>query len=347
MSRIVCIHTYDDIISVENLLLAWREFKRGKTQKIDVQEFEARLMENILLLHRNLAQKVYVHGWYEAFTISDPKRRDIHKASVRDRLLHHAIYRILYPFFDKTFIADSYSCRNNKGTHKAIKRIETFGRKVSKNYTRTCWVLKCDIKKFFASINQHILLAILQGYIKDESIVWLLEGVVLSFESTGKGKGLPLGNLTSRLLVNIYMNEFDQFVKHKLKAKYYIRYADDFVFLHQDKKYLDGLIPQVAEFLDTRLKLMLHPDKLFLKTLASGVDFLGLVHFSKHRVLRTATKRRMSSKVNRNIENKAMVASYKGMLSHGNGYKLIKEIETKIQAYALRGRGEAQIVAPQ
>src|SRR3989338_6993526 len=82
MSRIVCIHTYDDIISVENLLLAWREFKRGKTQKIDVQEFEARLMENILLLHRNLAQKVYVHGWYEAFTISDPKRRDIHKASV-------------------------------------------------------------------------------------------------------------------------------------------------------------------------------------------------------------------------------------------------------------------------
>jgi len=347
MSRIVCIHTYDDIISVENLLLAWREFKRGKTQKIDVQEFEARLMENILLLHRNLAQKVYVHGWYEAFTISDPKRRDIHKASVRDRLLHHAIYRILYPFFDKTFIADSYSCRNNKGTHKAIKRIETFGRKVSKNYTRTCWVLKCDIKKFFASINQHILLAILQGYIKDESIVWLLEGVVLSFESTGKGKGLPLGNLTSQLLVNIYMNEFDQFVKHKLKAKYYIRYADDFVFLHQDRKYLESLIPQVAEFLDTRLKLMLHPDKLFLKTLASGVDFLGWVHFSKHRVLRTVTKRRMFSKVNRNIENEAIVASYKGMLLHGNGYKLIKEIEIKTQAYALRGRGGVQIVAPQ
>lgn len=329
MSRAICIHTYDDIISVENLLLAWREFKRGKTQKKDVQEFEVRLMENVLVLHKDLAKKMYMHGGYIAFTISDPKRRDIHKASVRDRLLHHAIYRVLYSFFDKTFTADSYSCRNNKGTHKAMKRFETFGRKVGRNYTRTCWVLKCDIRKFFASIDQQILLGILRGYIRDENIVWLLERVIVSFKSTGEGKGLPLGNLTSQLLVNIYMNEFDQLVKHKLKIKYYIRYADDFVFLHQDKKYLESLVPQISEFLNVHLKLTLHPNKLFLKTLASGVDFLGWIHFSKHRALRTATKRRMLLKLDANLENESTMNSYKGMLSHGNRRKLVRVLEMR------------------
>lgn len=328
MSRAVCIHTYDDIISVENLLFAWREFKRGKTQKKDVQDFEARLMENILSLHNDLTRKIYIHGGYVAFTISDPKRRDIHKASVRDRLLHHAIYRTLYPFFDKTFITDSYSCRNNKGTHRAMKRFETFGRKVSKNYTKTCWVLKCDIRKFFASIGQQVLLDILVEYIKDENIIWLLRRVVLSFESTGKRKGLPLGNLTSQLLVNIYMNEFDQFAKHKLKAKYYIRYADDFVFLNEDRNFLESLVPLVSEFLDAYLKLTLHPYKLFLKTLASGVDFLGWVHFSKHRVLRTATKKRMFHRIDESQGREEVTESYLGLLGYGNTRKLHEKVRS-------------------
>ena len=343
VSRSVCSHTYDDIISVENLLLAWREFKRGKTQKTDVQEFERTLMGNILSLHNTLVQKIYIHGGYKAFTINDPKRRDIHKASVRDRLLHHAVYRTLYPFFDKIFITDSYSCRNNKGTHKANRRFETFGGKVSKNHTKTCWGLKSDVRKFFASIDQQILLSILGEYIRDGDILRLAEEVILSFQSTGRGKGLPLGNLTSQLLVNIYMNKFDQFVKHKLKARYYIRYADDFVFLHQDKKYLESLIPQVSEFLNVHLKLILHPDKLFIKTLASGVDFLGWVHFPRHRVLRTVTKRRMFSKVGENPDNENSIASYKGMLSHGNGYSLVKEIETKIRVDALCDGGMAPL----
>ncbi len=122
MSRIQLIHTYDNIISLDNLLLAWNEFIVGKKSRKDVQDFGRNLMTNIILLHQDLVNKTYKHSQYEAFRISDPKPRDIHKAKVRDRLLHHAIYRILYPFFDKTFIADSYSCRVNKGTHKAIDR---------------------------------------------------------------------------------------------------------------------------------------------------------------------------------------------------------------------------------
>ncbi|MEK7565015.1 MAG: reverse transcriptase domain-containing protein, partial [Patescibacteria group bacterium] len=199
------IHKFEDIVSLDNLLLAWQEFIKGKRKRKDVQEFRFRLMDNIFSLHSDLANFVYRHGSYQAFNISDPKPRNIHKATVRDRLLHHAIYRIPYPFFDKTFIADSFSCRKDKGTHKALNRFCSFVYKVSQNNTKTCWVLKCDIKKFFASINHNVLLSILESYIPDKNIIWLLNEVVSSFE-TKQNIGLPLGNLTSQLLVNIYMN---------------------------------------------------------------------------------------------------------------------------------------------
>src|SRR3989338_11244809 len=250
---------FEEIISIENLLLAWEEFLRGKRSRKDVQEFQLRLMDNILSLHSNLKNKTYVHGGYYAFNISDPKPRSINKASVRDRLLHHAIYRILYPYFDKKFIHDSYSCRINKGTHKAINRFRDFFRKVSKNNTRSCLVLKCDIRKFFANIDHNILKSILSKTVFDTDILWLLSQVIDSFNTNPIGPtygvGLPLGNLTSQLMVNIYMNEFDQFVKRELKVKYYIRYADDFVILSYDKKYLENMLPKIFIFLSESLKL--------------------------------------------------------------------------------------------
>ena len=186
--------------------MAWNEFIVGKKSRKDVQEVQRKLMANGILLHQDLVNKTYKHSQYEAFKISDPKPRDIHKAKVRDRLLHHAIYRVLYPFFDRTFIADSYSCRVNKGTHKAIDRFRKFAYQVSKNHTRTAWVLKCDIRKFFASIDQVVMLEMIKDYIPNTDSVSLLAEIVGSFYSTEKGKGLPLGNLTSQLLINIYIN---------------------------------------------------------------------------------------------------------------------------------------------
>lgn len=282
-------------------------------------------MDNILLLHSELRNKTYKHGKYEAFNISDPKPRNIHKAAVRDRLLHYAIYRVLYPFFDKVFIADSFSCRLGKGTHRAINRFRTFAYKVSKNNTKTCWVLKLDIRKFFASIDHEILIKILEEYIPDQDIIWLLKKVIESFYSTEPGKGLPLGNLTSQLLVNVYMNKFDQFVKHKFKAKYYVRYADDFVIVSKNGIWLESLIPRISEFLNRELKLKLHDDKIFIKTLASGVDFLGWVHFPDYRVLRTTTKRRMFKRIKEHPAPET-INSYLGLLRHGNAYKLKRKI---------------------
>lgn len=283
-------------------------------------------MEHILALHADLRNRTYRHGPYKHFKISDPKPRDIHKASVRDRLLHHALYRKLYPFFDRTFIADSFSCRFEKGTHRAMNRFRAFAYKSGKNHTRTCFVLKCDIRKFFANIDHGILFSVLSRYIPDTDIVDLLRNIVESFSSGKPGIGLPLGNLTSQLFVNIYMNEFDRFVKHKLKVKYYIRYADDFVLLSDDKVELERLLPLIREFLSDWLKLSLHPDKIFIKTLASGVDFLGWVHFPDHRILRTSTKKRMFRHL-LGAPSAEVAASYLGLLSHGNAVVLQKLIE--------------------
>lgn len=308
---------YADIVSLENLLEAWKEFSGGKRSRKDVQAFELRLMEHLILLHTELITKSYWHGSYEAFKVNDPKPRDIHKATVRDRIVHRAIYRVLYPFFDNVFISDSYSCRDGKGTHRALRRFEIFARKVSCNRTKTVWVLKCDIRKFFASIDHEILLGILRDRIIDEDISWLLERVIGSFSSVRSGIGLPLGNLTSQLFANVYLNELDQFVKHELKAKRYIRYADDFVLFGTEYEELEGWLISIKEFLEERLDLWLHPDKVSIGTVASGVDFLGWIHFPDHRVLRTATKKRMFRKL-----DERNVSSYVGLLVHGNGYRL-------------------------
>ena len=200
--KIQLCHNFGNIIYIDNLLEAWREFAKGKRNKPDVQEFSLKLMDNLFILREDLSSGNYRHGGYKSFSISDPKPRNIHKTSVRDRLLHHAIYRVLYPFFDKTFITDSFSCRIKKGTHKALNRFRAFAYIVSRNHTRTCWVLKCDIRSFFASIDHQVLLDILNSCIPDKQIIWLLQEIIGSFPVKPK-VGLPLGNLTSQLLVNI------------------------------------------------------------------------------------------------------------------------------------------------
>ncbi|MEK7125336.1 MAG: reverse transcriptase/maturase family protein [Patescibacteria group bacterium] len=317
---------YQDTITIQNLLRAWEAFLSGKKKKSDVVLFQAKLMDNIFELRHELMAKTYIHGGYHSFNISDPKPRNIHKASVRDRLLHHLLYQELHLYFERQFIYDSYSCRLTKGTHRAIRRFDYLTRKVSKNNTRTCWILKCDIRKFFANIAHDTLKAIFAKYIEDKDIIFLLNRVIDSFNTPGRiGVGLPLGNLTSQLFVNVYMNEFDQFVKHRLHVKYYIRYADDFVLLSENKEWLCQQIPKMSEFLGNKLKLALHPDKVFIKTLASGVDFLGWVHFPQHHVLRTATKTRMMRRI-KNHSTDEILQSYLGLLTHGNAYRLQEKV---------------------
>lgn len=310
-------HIFKKIISLENLFLAWSEFKKGKMKKTDVQNFNLFLENNIFQLYRELKSGKYKHSKYYSFYVKDPKLRHINKACVKDRVLHHAIFKILYPIFDKSFIFDSYSCRINKGMHRAVNRLQCFCRKESGNNAKNIYILKLDIKKFFESINHDVLLSLIKRKIKDEKLIWLLEKIISSFE-----KGIPLGNITSQLFANIYLNELDYFVKHILKIKYYIRYCDDFILINKNKNYLQSLIPEIGYFLSQNLKLSLHPDKIVLRKYSQGIDFLGYVSFPYHRILRTKTKRRMFRNLNNNN-----LQSYLGILKHCNSFKIRKVID--------------------
>ncbi len=162
--------------------MAWSEFRRGKQSKNGVQKFEFGLEDNLFRLHEELKAKTYAHTYYTPFYITDPKLRHIHKASVYDRILHHAIFRVFYPIFDKSFIFDSYSCRDNKGTHRAVSRLDKFVRKISKNYSKNVFALKCDISKYFDSIDQKILMKLIRVKIKDQNALWLIRRIIDSFE---------------------------------------------------------------------------------------------------------------------------------------------------------------------
>lgn len=312
--------------------MAWDEFKTGKKKKIDVAEFGNDVKNNIFELHRELKAKNYRHLPYESFYVKDPKLRHIHKACVKDRVLHHAIFRVLYPIFDASFIFDSYASRFNKGTHAAVKRLNIFARKAGKNNTKTCWFLKCDIKKFFDSIDQDILTSLIKNKINDENAIWLLTSVIKSFK-----RGIPLGNVTSQLFANVYLNELDKFIKHTLKIKYYVRYCDDFVMVSASKVCLENLISQINNFLESHLKLSLHPNKIIIRKYHQGIDFLGYVSFPHHIVLRNRTKKRMFGKINLKMSEfkkyeisvesfNQTLQSYFGVLKHCDSCKLGKKV---------------------
>lgn len=335
---------YERIISLENLFSAWDAFKSDKRNRIDVQEFEWRLEENIFALHRDLCTKQYRHGPYSGFWIKDPKPRHIHKATVRDRILHHAIFTVLNPIFEPTFIAQSFSCRVGKGTHKGIKALANIICKISGNGHKKSFALKCDVKKFFDTIDHRVLLHILGKRIKDADTMWLLSEIIESFATKYsnllESKGVPIGNLTSQLFANVYMNEFDQFMKHKLRVKNYLRYTDDFVVVSNDRNYLESLILLISEFLKESLTLNLHPNKVTIRKLHQGIDFLGYIVLPHYRQLRAKTKKRILKRIFRRVcEYKQGIIpyatveqslqSYLGVLSHADTYAFSNDLKNQ------------------
>jgi len=337
-------NTYQLIIAPENLFAVWRVFKSDKRNRPDVANFEHHLEENIFQLHRELREKTYRHGPYHGFWIRDPKLRRIHKATVRDRVLHHAIFNILNPVFERTFIPTSFSCRIGKGTHKGMQKVAEMLRQESCNNTRPCYALKCDVRKFFDSVDHVVLLEMLERKIKDTDTMWLLREIVEGFTSTPRNlfeaKGIPIGNLTSQLFANIYMNELDQFMKHDLKVKYYARYTDDFVIVSSDRDYLVRLIDLIKRFLGERLMLELHPKKVSIRPYRQGIDFLGYVVLSYYIVVRTKTRRRIFRKLRERVDQFRSGAipertllgsfrSYRGVFSHADAHEIAENLANR------------------
>jgi len=335
---------FANIIHPENLFWAWDSFKRGKRNKKDVRLFEFNLEENIFRLHRDLKNKTYRHGRYYSFNISDPKPRNIHKAQVRDRVVHHAIFQVLNPIFEDGFIPTSFSCRIDYGTHKGVRVLQSVLRKVSRNGTRQCFALKCDIKKFFDTIDHDILFSILTRKIRDADTNNLLLEIISSFSShysdAFRKKGVPIGNLTSQLFANVYMNKFDQFVKNELRVKYYLRYTDDFLIISESKEYLENLLPKIKIFLEESLLLKIHEDKTKIRKAGQGIDFLGYIDFVKYKLVRNKTKKRILKKflgrirdyqsgaISKNSLSQSL-QSYLGFMSHADSYEIQEYFKNK------------------
>lgn len=310
---------------------------------MEVQRFALNLEDNLFKLHHKLVGGSYQHSAYASFFLHDPKLRHIHKAHIVDRILHHAIMRGIEPVFEKGFIFDSYSSRKNKGTHKAVRRLRQFAWKLSRNNTKTVWILQCDIKKFFDSVDHIILKKLIAKKIGDDRTLDLIFRVIDSFCAQAE-KGMPLGNVTSQLFSNVYLNPFDQFIKRTLREKFYLRYADDFAVLSRDKMYLEELILKISEFLAKNLAMQLHPYKVSIRKWRQGIDFLGYISFPHYTIVRTNTRRRMLMKIKkRRLELmrgeigkqtfEQSLQSYLGILKHCRGNGLMKNIHCLLYLY--------------
>ncbi len=334
---------YNKIISLDNLTFAWKKARKGKTKKNYVLEFEANLYKNLLKLQYELKNLTYSPKPLKTFILRDPKTRKISKSAFRDRIVHHALIRILEPIFDKRFIYDSCANRIGKGNLFALKRFYKFMKKISRNGKLNGWFnnnqikgycLKADIKHYFQEVNHEILLNIIKRKIKDKKVIWLIKKIL---ENGYKEKGMPLGNLTSQFFANLYLNELDYFVKHKLKVKYYIRYVDDFILLHKSKEQLQIWKKQINKFLKENLKLELHPQKSRIIPLSKGIDFVGFRIFYYFKLLRRRNIKNMENKLNlfrsQIIDKEKILESYQGWQAYAkwaNTFKLRKNLVIKI-----------------
>jgi len=335
---------FDQIISFENILRATQKARKGKRYKASTAYFEYNLEENIFNIINQLKSKTYKPGSYNDFYIYDPKKRMISAAPYRDRVVHHALINVIEPLFARSFIYDSYACLTGKGTHKAVARYKEY---VIKNR----YVLKCDITKYFQNVDHEILFRKLSDKIKCKDTLWLCSKIIDSkncddyyahfpgddlLTPLSRKKGIPIGNLTSQFFSNVYLNDFDHFVKETLKAEYYIRYCDDFVVLENRKDELNYMKAAIATWLEP-LRLRLHPAKSRIYRADDGVDFLGYRIFPGYSLVRKSIVKKyrkkvclMESQLKKNstlpVKIVSTVESWIGHIKHANSYTLIKEL---------------------
>jgi retron-type reverse transcriptase len=291
---------WPQLIAFENLLQAAEKARRSKRFRPDVAAFHFNLERELWQLQEELAAKTYRPGAYRTFFIHEPKTRQISAAPYRDRVVHHALVRVLEPIFERIFIPDSYACRKGKGTHAGVARCQEFAR-------RWRYVLKADVQKFFPSIDHEILKAQVARKIKDADVLWLA-GLLIDqsnaqewvqhcfpgddlFTVSERRRGIPIGNQTSQFLANVYLDPLDHFVKDRLRIRGYVRYVDDFVAFAHDKRELVAVRDRIGDFL-AGLRLRLHPGKSVIFPVRQGIRFLGYRVFPTHRLLPKENVRR-------------------------------------------------------
>ena len=345
---------FEKITSFENLLLAFKNASQCKRSKANVAVFNYNLEENLIVLQQALMDKTYRPGGYRAFHIFDPKKRLISAAPFADRVVHHALCNIIEPLFDRTFIYDSYANRQNKGTHAGIRRVQKFLR-------GNRFVLKCDIKKYFPSIDHEILKQEIRWRIADPDTLWLIDTIIDGSNEqefvydifpgddlltpSNRRKGLPLGNLTSQFFANLFLNRFDHFIKEILMVRYYARYVDDFLISANSIAFLSEVKKEIEAYL-ANLRLKLHPKKCHILRSDKGVPFLGQVIFPHYRLLKKQNVRRFSKRLPRLVQQldagdisqkrfNASIQGWKGHAVQANTFRLRQGLEGKFFEWSI------------
>jgi len=296
---------------------------------------------------------------FSVFVVTEPKIREIFAADFQDRVVHHLLYNYLSPIFEPKFIFDSYACRKGKGTHRAVKRLFQFIKKITGNYRQKAFYLQTDIKNFFPSINHDILFNLIKRHTNNADILWLAKIIIYydcarnpvkksqlslfsqipaqkSLFNAPPGQGLPIGNLTSQFFANVYLNELDQFVKHRLKCRYYIRYVDDFVILDKSRENLYRIKQEAERFLQEKLALKLHPEKWLIEDVFKGINTLGYLIKPDYILARKRVVKNLKKKLFQFQQGKvnlsyalSCVNAYYAHFSHADSYKLRKHLWEK------------------
>lgn len=290
-------HLWSKLVSYENLYLAYKKARKSNPYKKKVLLFGVNLEKELFLLQEQLTNDQYVVSEYFVFKIYEPKERLICAPKFRDVVVQHAIMNVIEPLFDQAFINNSFACRKNKGTHKGLKEIQ----KTIQKEKHPKYYLKQDVKKYFPSIDKQILKKIISKKIKDKQLLKLICQIIDRFCSyRGKQKGIPIGNLTSQLFANIYLNELDQYIKHKLKIKYYYRYVDDFIIFSDSSKILKKQKYKIKQFLNKNLQLEIPKHKQYINLIKKGVDFVGYKTYLSYIRLRKSNVKRFIKRTNKN-----------------------------------------------
>jgi hypothetical protein len=307
---------------------AYLDCRETKRKTINALKFEYNLERNLFLLQKELETKKYKPGRSICFVVKDPSPREIFAASFRDRVVHHILVKEVEAMGEKSFIFDAFSCRKNKGTHAAVKRIKTFIKKVTENNKKEGFCLQLDISGFFMAIDRNILYSLFEKLVLEqnksfkwnEDMLWLAKIIIFhnptknyiikgnpssfnlipprkSLFNSPAGKGLPIGNYSSQFFANLYLNESDQFIKRELKCKYYIRYVDDLILLDKNKKRLKDSGDKIDIFLKNSLDLELNSNKTELQSINKGIDFLGYFIKPKYMLVRRRVVKRLKNRL--------------------------------------------------
>ena len=321
-------YLFEPFTDFSNLYLAAKKALKGSHNSQEALAFYFHMEKELLQLQQELIGGTYQPGAYRYFTIKDPKERRISVAPFRDRVVHHALVNILEPIYEKRFIYYSYATRKGKGTHRAIYRAQQFLRK-------NRWFLKSDVEKYFDSVDHAILKNILQRKIRDKRFLRVLFAVINN--GGQNGKGLPVGNLTSQFLANVYLDILDKYIKQELRVKYYIRYMDDFVLFSHDKAQLKEIRQHIRLFLDRELHLQMKENATYINQRLNGLTFLGmrsfpnLIRIRNENLKRSIKKLRLREKqfLNNKIDESQWMNSVQSILEHmniANSWFLKKEI---------------------